>query len=98
MFRTKESLENVSIYFFSLKSKIPSRCENISISPIISPQGNTKKNVHGFYTKMFATREIFKLKKQKPGKTKSNVLSCCPTLLCEITTVMKDVVTTRAAK
>jgi hypothetical protein len=45
--------------------------------------------------KIFATNKLSKLKKRQD---KSNLLLCCPTLLYEITIVMKDVVMLHAAK
>lgn len=43
-------------------------------------------------------REIAKLRKKRWGADKSSLLLCCPALLDEITTVMKDVVITQAAE
>lgn len=69
---------------------------HLSIVVVFFPKaGNTKKNICGYYRKMFSTREISKLKKRQD---KSNLLLCCPTFLHEITTVMKDEVVMHAAK
>lgn len=62
------------------------------------PRKEMLRKMHVVSTeKMFATRKIFKLKKKK-RQDKSNLLLCCPTLLYEITTVMKDAVIMHAAK
>lgn len=85
MFRTKKSLENVSVDFLHwyLKYQIDAKTYSFTQFPTFRVKKKTKNKMYVVSTeKVLATREISELKKRQD---KSNLLLCCPTLLYEIT-------------